>query len=208
MLEWDGLRNASSFPGLKTDSGHFSFWLATHMPLSLGGKIAMLEMECVTERLRYILAFIQLKSDRVICCRSCGNKLASIADLFTLVGITEGTSGAYVNIHGFVHQTMTLRKAAVENILCHGEPQTKDSWFPGYAWTIANCRRCYHHLGWLFTLQANEEGRINVEEHPKSFWGFSAMSIKAEGDVHDEINSNYSWNSSEIGNDEGNTGPT
>ena len=95
MLEWDGLRNASSFPGLKTDSGHFSFWLATHMPLSLGGKIAMLEMECVTERLRYILAFIQLKSDRVICCRSCGNKLASIADLFTLVGITEGTSGAY-----------------------------------------------------------------------------------------------------------------
>jgi hypothetical protein len=26
-----------------------------------------------------------------------------------------------------------------------------DSWFPGYAWDIACCRRCGSHLGWRFT---------------------------------------------------------
>uniref|UniRef100_A0A7S2JYJ2 Lon N-terminal domain-containing protein n=1 Tax=Leptocylindrus danicus TaxID=163516 RepID=A0A7S2JYJ2_9STRA len=95
MSEWDGLRKSSSFPCSKNDSGYFSFWLATHMPLSLGEKVAILEMETVTERLRYILSFMRLKSHRGICCRSCDSRLASVVDLFSLVGITEGTSGAY-----------------------------------------------------------------------------------------------------------------
>mmetsp|Transcript_23652 Transcript_23652/g.36498 ORF Transcript_23652/g.36498 Transcript_23652/m.36498 type:complete len:379 (+) Transcript_23652:81-1217(+) len=126
MSEWDGLRKSSSFPCSKSDSGYFSFWLATHLPLSLAEKVAILEMEAVTERLHYILSFMRLKSHRGICCRSCDSRLASVVDLFSLVGITEGTSGAYVNEHGFVHQTMTLKKAVEENIWCHGEPQTKD----------------------------------------------------------------------------------
>lgn len=32
-----------------------------------------------------------------------------------------------------------------------GRATATDSWFPGYAWTITNCGRCYSHLGWKFT---------------------------------------------------------
>ncbi len=29
---------------------------------------------------------------------------------------------------------------------CVGRPETEHSWFPGYAWTIANCARCRQHM--------------------------------------------------------------
>ena len=32
-----------------------------------------------------------------------------------------------------------------------GEPETAHSWFPGFAWTVANCARCHAHVGWRFT---------------------------------------------------------
>jgi hypothetical protein len=31
-----------------------------------------------------------------------------------------------------------------------GEPTTEFTWFPGFAWQVATCRRCREHLGWLF----------------------------------------------------------
>lgn len=36
--------------------------------------------------------------------------------------------------------------------ILEGRPSTQDSWFPGYAWTILYCGRCYNHLGWKFTI--------------------------------------------------------
>jgi hypothetical protein len=38
------------------------------------------------------------------------------------------------------------------NVLVHGRPTSRDSWFPGYAWRIVSCARCYSHLGWKFKL--------------------------------------------------------
>lgn len=32
-----------------------------------------------------------------------------------------------------------------------GRPSTQDTWFPGYAWTIMCCSRCFGHLGWKYT---------------------------------------------------------
>jgi hypothetical protein len=48
-----------------------------------------------------------------------------------------------------VHQTITFRKLD-ENAMIElsGRPSTQDSWFPGYAWTILYCQRCFNHLGW------------------------------------------------------------
>ena len=56
----------------------------------------------------------------------------------------EGTGGAFVNSHGYVHDMVTLHRAT--NATCEGEPETEHSWFPGYAWTIAYCAGCTNHL--------------------------------------------------------------
>ena len=56
----------------------------------------------------------------------------------------EGTGGAFVNSHGYVHDMITLHRAT--NATYEGEPETEHSWFPGYAWTIAYCAGCTSHL--------------------------------------------------------------
>lgn len=60
-----------------------------------------------------------------------------------------------------------------------GAPETQDSWFPGYAWTIANCPTCgcgvlgtckqvqavrRGHLGWRFSA-------AQPDLSPREFWG-------------------------------------
>ena len=55
-----------------------------------------------------------------------------------------------------VHQAITVREVLEPSaIALHGWPPcAEDSWFPGYAWTIASCGRCGNHLGWRFTQVA------------------------------------------------------
>jgi hypothetical protein len=61
--------------------------------------------------------------------------------------------GAYVNSHGYVHQTVTMfNLEASSRLIIEGRnPTVADSWFPGYGWRITYCGRCANHLGWLFT---------------------------------------------------------
>lgn len=48
-----------------------------------------------------------------------------------LVMSADGPISAYVNAHGYVHETLTLSRAW--GLMLRGQPDTKDSWFPGYA---------------------------------------------------------------------------
>jgi len=80
----------------------------------------------------------------------------------------EGPISAYVNPGGYVHQTITLRKTT--GLTLEGNPCTEHSWFPGYAWTIAGCRRCGTHMGWRFTA-------VKKETSPAFFWGISRTKI-------------------------------
>jgi cereblon len=44
---------------------------------------------------------------------------------------SDGPISAYVNAHGYIHETLTLSNAY--GLFEDGAPQTENSWFPGYA---------------------------------------------------------------------------
>ncbi|KAG1659658.1 hypothetical protein FOA52_007245 [Chlamydomonas sp. UWO 241] len=86
----------------------------------------------------------------------------------------EGVSSAFVNAHGYVHDMATF--SAVRGVSHQGRPETEHSWFPGYAWTIANCRTCRDHLGWRF--DASVPGLV-----PARFWGLRRPAL-VTGEPH------------------------
>lgn len=45
-----------------------------------------------------------------------------------------------------------------------GEPTLADTWFPGFSWRMAFCRRCGRHLGWYYEA-------VSASESPGEFWG-------------------------------------
>ena len=58
----------------------------------------------------------------------------------------EGMGGLFVNPSGYVHDVMAIRHIDAEKVMLLGRPSQEHSWFPGYAWTIANCGGCGSHL--------------------------------------------------------------
>uniref|UniRef100_A0A8C7DYB2 Cereblon n=1 Tax=Oncorhynchus kisutch TaxID=8019 RepID=A0A8C7DYB2_ONCKI len=49
-------------------------------------------------------------------------------------------------------------------------PSTLHSWFPGYAWTIAQCQICGSHMGWKFTA-------TKTDLSPPRFWGLTRSAM-------------------------------
>jgi cereblon len=135
----------------------FSFWVAQNLPLDDAERQQLLECPSTPDRLQKELRLLQ--NILPISCKRCRETISSWADIFSMS--EEGSVGTFVNPHGYIHQMVTLRKT--RNIRLVGYPCTEDSWFPGYAWTIANCR-CGCHLGWRFT--AVEDSLL-----PRAFWG-------------------------------------
>lgn len=80
----------------------------------------------------------------------------------TVVGmVLWGRRGYIYRSGGFLLYVLTLDAALLFD---SGEPDVRDSWFPGYAWRIAYCSNCMHHLGWRYS--ATQPG-----QHPRAFWG-------------------------------------
>jgi hypothetical protein len=52
------------------------------------------------------------------------------------------------NPHGFAYRIGCFRDAP--GCAAVGPQDSAFSWFPGYTWQIAVCRRCHGHLGWVF----------------------------------------------------------
>lgn len=180
---------AGLLDGLKATSGNiegsqrhlteplqFSFYMASNLPIARDEKLALLELSTV-ERLRSILQIVARAEceDSMIHCKTCTTQVSQSSQMFS-VGGAEGTIGAYVNEHGCVHQTITLRKVKEEEVWYTGDPQTKDSWFPGYSWTIMSCGFCGDHLGWKFVKVARTEPK-NLSR-PDCFYGLSTANIK------------------------------
>ena len=155
----------------------FSFHLASNLALSERDKLHILQLHDTVQRLQFLLTKVleQEQNQTYLCCAQCQRKLAHANDMFTVFG-SEGTSGAYVNAHGVIHQTITVRDLYQPAIWCSGASETIDSWFPGYAWTIAHCSSCYSHLGWRFD-RVHHLDNDDGDDGPERFWGLSGASV-------------------------------
>ncbi|KAJ0232460.1 Protein cereblon [Hirschfeldia incana] len=141
-----------------------SFFIASKIPVSESIRQELLEIDGVSYRLRREIELLE-SFDRVRC-KHCQTVIARRSEM--LVMSSDGPLGAYVNPHGYVHEIMTFYKA--NDIALRGRPVLKDSWFPGYAWTIANCATCETQLGWLFTA-------ANKKLKPSSFWAVRSSQV-------------------------------
>lgn len=149
------------------DPKELSFWVASNLPLDDSHRLHLLEIGCAIPRLRCEISLME--RCHVLCCRNCGEEISKQEDIFSMS--REGPQGAYVNPGGYVHETLTLYKA--KNLTLVGDSSTEYSWFPGYAWTICQCRYCDSHMGWKFTASSSKLA-------PRKFWGLSRRSIRPQ----------------------------
>ena len=143
-------------------------------------------MPTAAERLQYLQRHVRAHyatsaAEAVLHCGHCQFPLCRARQVFTVPG-AQGTTGAYVNPHGIVHETITVRTldlAADEGDLwLLGGPEVQDSWFPGYAWTICNCGLCGFHLGWKFDWVGDDEAMTATR--PAQFFGLRATQVESK----------------------------
>lgn len=84
-----------------------------------------------------------------LCCRACGQVLASGPDRHI------ESEHTFRNPAGFSFHVVVPLK--VKGLQYEGPAVDRDSWFPGFAWRIALCQACGTHLGWGFESR-NEPG--------------------------------------------------
>ncbi|XP_076031486.1 E3 ubiquitin ligase component cereblon isoform X2 [Oratosquilla oratoria] len=154
------------------DPLELSNWASTNLLLEDSHRLNLLSLHTPTQRLRFILSVIS--KCKLLTCIRCGKGIASTSDIFSMS--VEGFQGTYVNPGGYVHEMITLSK--ISGLSYYEGPSTEHSWFPGYAWTIANCSGCDSHMGWKFTA-------VKRKLKPQKFYGISRKSVCAKLIVDD-----------------------
>ncbi|XP_033122255.1 protein cereblon-like isoform X2 [Anneissia japonica] len=142
----------------------FSFWVASIIPIDDSQRLSLLKVNSSVQRMRCELDL--LKKCTVLCCKGCGLQIANKNDVFCMS--LDGPMAAYVNPGGYIHETLTLYRAQNLNLI--GRPSTENSWFPGYAWTIIQCRHCSGHMGWKFKATKRKL-------RPEKFWGLTRSAL-------------------------------
>lgn len=82
---------------------------------------------------------------RALLCAGCRHPVTTERERMQVRDRHEHTCA---NPHGFVYRIGCFRQAP--GCVAVGAPDHDFSWFPGYAWQVALCRRCQVHLGWRF----------------------------------------------------------
>ncbi|WP_344795968.1 cereblon family protein [Litoribacillus peritrichatus] len=97
--------------------------------------------------------------ESIICCKNCRQIITK--DEFSMV-VDGYHEHLQCNPHGFTFVFRCFRE--VWHVAQAGPPCLKDSWFPGFYWTIVHCNQCFVHLGWQFsTSPSPTKGDV--------FWG-------------------------------------
>ncbi|KAG5562503.1 hypothetical protein RHGRI_005283 [Rhododendron griersonianum] len=161
---WKQIMGLPSMDVHVTKPDCLSFCIASKIPVSESTRQELLDIDGASYRLRRVIELLE-NFDHVRC-KSCQAVIGKRSDV--LIMSSEGPLGAYVNQHGYVHELMTLHKA--NGLALIGGPVKEYSWFPGYAWTIAECVSCESQMGWLFTATTKKL-------KPRSFWGIRCAQI-------------------------------
>jgi len=88
--------------------------------------------------------------ERRLVCGSCGYPIARESDRTTIDGDHAHTC---TNPHGVAFHIGCFSEAG--GCKAVGPSTGEFSWFAGYVWTVAVCRHCDAHLGWLFRSASN-----------------------------------------------------
>ncbi|KAG5274962.1 hypothetical protein AALO_G00142070 [Alosa alosa] len=162
LHEWDENLKDESLP---TNAIDFSYRVAACLPIDDALRLQLLKIGSAIQRLRCELDIMDRCTS--LCCKQCQDtEITTKSEIFSLS--LYGPMAAYVNPHGYVHETLTVYKTTNLNLI--GRPSTLHSWFPGYAWTIAQCRTCGSHMGWKFTA-------VKKDLSPNRFWGLTRSAL-------------------------------
>lgn len=162
LHEWDENLKDDSLP---TNAVDFSYRVAACLPIDDALRLHLLKIGSAIQRLRCELDIMDRCTS--LCCKQCQDtEITTKNEIFSLS--LYGPMAAYVNPHGYVHETLTVYKANNLNLV--GRPSTLHSWFPGYAWTVAQCRTCRSHMGWKFTATKKDLS-------PLRFWGLTRSAL-------------------------------
>ncbi|CAG9798337.1 unnamed protein product [Chironomus riparius] len=156
-----------------------SFWLARNVPLNHTDRLKVFQSNCVNKRL--MLIGDSLNYMCYFLCKRCKNKISIYNDIFA---VSKGAVNVnYCNPAGYIHETLTVMKTFESAVKLVDKPSTEFSWFPGYAWQIAICSKCYTHVGWKFAAVNNR----NLK--PRTFFGLSCKSLLVQSQ-QDSVNQN------------------
>lgn len=148
------------------EANDFSYWVASNLPMSNHERMKILGFNCTEARLLWILNI--LKRCEFFGCSACKNVICHKKDVFPMS--CSGPQNSFVNSHGYVHDTMTVR--STRGLIQEYEWSTEFSWFPGYAWRVACCENCGRHIGWCFKTKSDTK--------PKKFFGLSRASVRLQ----------------------------
>ncbi|XP_005103222.1 uncharacterized protein LOC101845563 [Aplysia californica] len=128
-------------------------------------------------------------------CRKCGYELAEAEDLISVPSTlahrqrNDSMGGGeraliqlFKNPQGAYFEVITLTNAHVEKA---NEKYAADSWFPGFAWSIASCPKCGVHIGWGFDAITNSVQEMKIKL--SSFVGLIMDKVMHEDEVYNLI---------------------
>uniref|UniRef100_A0A6G1S8B5 Protein cereblon n=1 Tax=Aceria tosichella TaxID=561515 RepID=A0A6G1S8B5_9ACAR len=143
----------------------FSYWVAVNLPISNHERMKVLKFDCTEQRLLWLLEI--LVKNTSFACANCRNVICSKEDVFPMS--STGPQNSFVNSHGYVHDTLTVRTA--NGLIQEQDWSEEFSWFPGYLWRIACCHYCNRHIGWCYKSKL-------PQIKPRRFFGLSRANVR------------------------------
>ncbi|KAG6417104.1 hypothetical protein SASPL_119254 [Salvia splendens] len=164
---WKQVVKSPNLDSLVMKPDLLSFHIASRIPISDIARQELLEIDGTTYRLRKEIEL--LESFDKMRCKTCQTLIAKRSNM--LVMSSDGPLGAFANPNGYVHEVITLTRT--DGIAVTGPPVKEYSWFPGYAWSVAECIMCGSQMGWYFSA-------TKKKMRPQAFWGLRSSQVVDE----------------------------